>query len=205
MIMYFCDIIKTTNYMENSNKNHIIYAPVTLDFVTVSVEFCSFLEKTEAISRKEWIKTVLRILPLLYVKATLLPSVEILDEELSEIFVSEQDYMLISNQVASMLGEEDVYLDVFVVDMKYSDRPVSSFISEDIADIYQDIRNFVSIYQYGLEESMINALSICSENFRLYWGQKLVNVLRPLHTLVYKPIDDIDLSHDTREEENSWG
>ena len=191
--------------MESFDQNHIIYAPVTLDFVTVSVEFCSFLEKMEVTSRTEWIKTILRILPLLYVKATLLPSVELLDDEVSEIFVSEQDYMLISKQVASILGEEDVYLDVFVEDMKYSDRPVSSFVSEDIADIYQDIRNFVSVYQNGLEEAMISALNSCSENFRLYWGQKLVNVLRPLHTLVYKPIDDDqDLDQSIEKEDDSW-
>ena len=190
--------------MRSSNNNDIVYAPVTLDFVTVSVEFCSFLEKMKATSRTEWAKTMLRILPLIYVKATLLPSVEGLNDEMAEVFVSEQDYMLVSNQVASIVGEEDVYLDVFVVDMKYSDRPVSSLISEDIADIYQDIRNFVSVYQFGLEEAMINALNICTENFRLYWGQKLVNVLRPLHTLVYKPLDDIDLNQGIGKEENLW-
>ncbi len=190
--------------MESSNKKHIVYAPVTLDFVTVGVEFCSFLEKMETISRTEWAETILRILPLLYVKATLLPSVEVVEDEFPEIFVSEQDYTLVSNQVASIIGEEDVYLDVFVEDMKYSDRPVSALVSEDIADIYQDIRNFVSVYQHGLEESMISALNVCKENFRLYWGQKLVNVLRPLHSLVYKPIDDIDINQSMGEEE-SWG
>lgn len=190
--------------MTSSNDKHIVYAPVTIDFVTVSVEFCSFLEKMEVTSRKEWANTILRILPLLYVKATLLPSVETLNDETSEIFVNEQDYMLISNHVASILGEEDVYLDVFVDDMKYSDRPVSSFVSEDIADIYQDIRNFVSVYQHGLEESMIYALKDITENFRLYWGQKLVNVLRPLHTLVYKPLDEINLDHTIGEEDTPW-
>lgn len=190
--------------MASSNDKHIIYAPVSLDFVTVGVEFCAFLEKTEVTSRTEWVKTMLRILPLLYVKATLLPSVEVLSDEVVETFVSEQDYMLIQNHVASILGEEDVYLDVFVEDMKYSDRPVSSFVSEDIADIYQDIRNFVSVYQHGLEEPMVYALNDIKTNFRLYWGQKVVNVLRPLHALVYKPLDDIDLDHTIGEEGDLW-
>lgn len=158
----------------------------------------------EVTSRTEWSEIMLRILPLLYVKASLLPPIVDLEDELAEVFVSHEDYMLIANQVASVLGEEDVYLDVFVEDMKYSDRPVSSFVSEDIADIYQDIRNFVSVYQHGLEETMINALKVISENFRLYWGQKLVNVLRPLHALLYKPLADIDSDQNTEEEDNSW-
>lgn len=190
--------------MTSSNDINIVYAPVTLDFVTIGVEFCSFLEKMEVKSRTEWAKTMLRILPLLYVKATLLPSVEVIGDQMAEVFVKEQDYMLIANQVASVLAEEDVYLDVFVEDMKYSDRPVSSFVSEDIADIYQDIRNFVSVYQHGLDETMVFALNDIAENFRAYWGQKLVNVLRPLHALVYKPLDNINLDHTIGEEDIPW-
>ena len=191
--------------MTNSHINHIIYGPVTIDFVTVSVEFCSFLENTESPSRTEWIKTLAQILPLLYVKATLLPTVEdVIYDEYLETFVTEQDYIYVSNKVSKMLGENDVYLDVFIEDMKYSDRPVSSFISENIADIYQDIRNFVSIYQLGMEESMISALKVCMDNFRLFWGQKLVNVLRPLHSLIYKPNDDISFDDSIEEEVNLW-
>ena len=190
--------------MTNSHTNNIVYAPVILDFVTVSVEFCSFLESGKVSNRNEWMLTVLRMLPLLYVKATMLPSVEIIDDDFPETFVSEQDYIRVSNQISSMMGEDNVYLDVFIEDMKYSDRPISSFISEDIADIYQDIRNFVSVYQYGLEETMTSALHICTENFRSYWGQKLVNVLRALHSLVYKIEDDSNFDEYNGEEENLW-
>ena len=192
--------------MTNSHTNNIVYGPVTIDFVTVSVEFCSFLETTESHSRAEWIKTLAQILPLLYVKATLLPTVENINDEYIETFVTEQDYLFVSSKVSEMLGEHDVYLDVFIDDMKYSDRPVSSFISEDIADIYQDIRNFISIYQLGMEDSMVSALKVCTDNFRLFWGQKLVNVLRPLHSLIYKPNDDIssDFSGSIGEEDSLW-
>ena len=32
---------------------------------------------------------------------------------------------------------------------------------------------------------MNDSLAICQENFRLYWGQKLVNTLRALHEVKY--------------------
>ena len=190
--------------MTRSSTDNIVYAPVTLDFVTVGVEFCSFLENMQDSSRAEWMTTTLRILPLLYVKATLLPTVKIFNDDFPETFVSEQDYIRVSNQISKLLGEDNVYLEVFKEDMKYSDRPISSFISEDIADIYQDIRNFVSVYQYGLEETMKNALHICAENFRIYWGQKLVNVLRALHSLVYKPNDENDFKDYDIKEDDQW-
>ena len=32
---------------------------------------------------------------------------------------------------------------------------------------------------------MNDALYVCTENFKMYWGQKLVNALRALHSLKY--------------------
>ena len=164
----------------------IIYSQNVIDFIAVSVEFCSLLENEKTEERNKWINKILRLLPLIYIKGTLLPATTENNEEPPQTFVKEEDYNSIRYSVSEIMGEEDVYLDFYVEDMKYSDRPVSSFVSEDIADIYQDLRNFVSIYQYKLEGQMNDAIHICYQNFKSYWGQKLVNVLRPLHALIYK-------------------
>lgn len=162
-----------------------VYSKPVLDFVTVSVEFCAFLEKNDPMPRHEWLTRLTRLLPMLYLKALLLPEVVTASDDAPENFVREEDYMRVAGQIAAVMGEEDAYLDVFVEDMKYSDTPVSAFVSENIADIYQDVRNFVSVYQYELTEQMQDALAAYIENFRAYWGQKLVNVLRPMHALLY--------------------
>lgn len=189
--------------MKKDSTNEWIYAPSVIDFVTVAVEFCAFLEKDEMPLRDEWVKTMIKYLPLLYVKATLLPEVLPMEDANPETFVREEDYTRVLNRVNALLDNDDIYLDVFVEDMKYSDTPISSSISEDIADIYQDVRNFISVYQYGMEESMLEALWVCIENFRAYWGQKLVNVLRPLHTLAYHPSDN-DTTDDMSMEGDFW-
>ena len=169
--------------MLNKSNDSPIYLPAVLDFVTIAVEISSFLESDETISRDEWIDRILKMLPLLYVKASLLPDTFPLDDEPPATFVREEDYVRVSARIAAIMGDEDIYLDVFVDDMKYSDTPVRATVSENIADIYQDIRNFVSVYQFELTGQMQDAIFICKENFLLYWGQKLVNVLRPLHAL----------------------
>lgn len=166
-------------------SNNIIYSKQVIEFVTIGVEFCSLLEKEEQTTRKEWLEKMTRLLPMLYLKASLLPETIFMEDASQEIFVREEDYAHIAGKIAAIMGEEDVYLDVFVDDMKYSDTPVSAFVSENIADIYQDVRNFVSVYQYEIEDQMYAALTLVIENFKIYWGQKLVNVLRPLHTLLY--------------------
>ena len=167
----------------------IAYNKNVIDFVTVAVEFCAFLEKEQLPTRTEWIDNVLKILPLLYIKASLLPETWEMNDESPPTFVQESDYTIIANRVAEIMGDEDTYLDVFVDDMKYSDTPVSAFVSENVADIYQDVRNLVSVYQYELTEQMNDALHVCVSNFRDYWGQKLVNLLRPLHALKYRELE----------------
>jgi len=169
--------------MEKEEKSQIAYHKNVIDFVAVAAELCHFLESEAEISRKEWVERMLRLLPLLYVKTLLLPQASMLNEEVPPTFVREEDYARIVNRIAEVMGEEDTYLDVFVDEMKYSDRPISAFVSENLADLYQDIRNFVSVYQFELSDQMEDALVVCRENFLLYWGQKLVNVLRPLHAL----------------------
>lgn len=168
-----------------TENNNVVYSSAVIDFVATAVEFCSFLENDSYPSRLEFIEKTLKIIPVLYSKATLLPETELLEDDETESFVKEDDYSRVVALISNVMGEEDVYLDVFIEDMKYSDTPISSFVSEDIADIYQDVRNFITIYQYNLSDQMNNALYMCRENFRTYWGQKLVNVIRPLHSLLY--------------------
>ncbi len=92
--------------------------------------------------------------------------------------------------LANILAEKDDYLDVFVSDMKYSDQPITRNISEDLADIYQDIKDFIFVFQLGFNETMNDSLALCQENFRLHWGQKLVNTLRALHEVKYAQDED---------------
>lgn len=188
--------------MSTIDSDNIIYSPGAIELVTVGVEFCAFIENESLVDREEWISKMLHILPLLYIKTSQLPEIIQINEELPETFVKEEDYARVTTNIASIIGEEDVYLDVFIEDMKYSDRPISSFVSEDIADIYQDIRNLISVYQYKLDEQMNDALFVCQQHFKTYWGQKLVNVIRPLHSILYNEDENKDFSDETETEIN---
>ena len=74
--------------------------------------------------------------------------------------------------------------------MKYSDTPITASVSEDLSDIYQDLKNFITVFERGVTDNMNDALYLCIENFKSYWGQKLVNVLRALHSLKYTIVND---------------
>ena len=177
-------------------ESELIFERNVVEFVTVAAEFCKFLEQAETTPRNAFVDTSLKILPLLYLKAEMLPACERMGEDDLETFVTEDAYEVLRMNIAGIMTEKDDYLDVFVSEMKYSDQPIRKFISEELADIYQDIRDFIFVFQLGLNETMHDALAICQENFKLYWGQKLVNALRALHDAKYNGNDDDEEEED---------
>lgn len=176
--------------MEKYSK--VIFDKNTVEFVTVAAEYCGFLERARERKCSDFVDTALKILPLLYLKASLLPPCEQIGEEEPETFVTEEDYELIRITIAELLGAKDDYLEVFLPDMAYSDTPIKKCISEDLADIYQDLKDFISVFQLGLNETMNDSLVICKEHFGEYWGQRLVNTMRALHDVKYSHADDAE-------------
>lgn len=168
--------------MGESNM-HYVYQEPAIEFVTVAVQLCLYLEQADEHEKNDFIEKMLCLLPLLYLKARLLPkSTEEMDGYL-ERFVTEYEYDNLRQTIANKLGSDDVYLEVFVEDMRYSDEPITACISENIADIYQEMKDLACNYQTREESVMNDALVNCIEAFEQHWGQKLLNVLRPLHAL----------------------
>ena len=83
------------------------------------------------------------------------------------------------------LLQEDIYLEVFMEDMKYSDTPISASVSENLADLYQEFFNLIHSIQDALTETQHEMLCQCKINFVNYWGQTLCNVLRALNAIYY--------------------
>ncbi len=166
-------------------RNNPIYARDTIEFVTVALEFCSFVEKTGEKGLFDFVDKATKLLPLLYLKATLLPQIEEDEESDTEQFVTEDMYETVRNRIARLLGEKDTYLETFHPDMPYSDAPIAAFISENLADVYQDTANFIFLFRQENETLMREAVASCGRNFREYWGQQALNALKALHTVRY--------------------
>lgn len=168
-----------------------IYQRDVLEFVTVAVQYCAFLEGIEGKQRSEVLDIMSKLMPLLYLKGTLLPRYELLDDEeaMPADYVTEENYDIIRCNIASIMADRDDYLDVFVEDMKYSDTPVLATISENLADIYQELKNFAYVYKLGVEADMMTAVAVVKMNFEDEWGQKAANVLRAIHEVKYDEDD----------------
>ena len=108
-----------------------IYERNTLEFVTVALEYCTFVEAAGNTGLFDFVDKATKLLPLLYLKASLLPEVESEEETELELSVSEDMYESVRSRIAGLLGERDSYLETFHADMRYSDTPIAAFISEN--------------------------------------------------------------------------
>ncbi len=175
--------------MDGEQLNPIVYSKNTIEFVTVANEYCRFVEGVSNEPARDFLLKVQKILPLLYLKTSILPSFESEEEMLLEKFVSEVDYNFLQQKMMNLLGEHDDYKEVFDQGMQFSEQALSASISEDLADVYQDLKDFIMSYQVGNELIMQEAMWACLNNFRNFWGQKLVNCQRAVHELVYSDIE----------------
>ena len=172
--------------------SQVIFDNNSIEFVTVAAEYCGFIERSREVGKQSFVDTALKILPLLYLKASLLPECELMGEDDLETFVTEDDYEYVRRSIAKVLGAQDDYLEVFHPDMAYSDTPIKKCISEDLADIYQDLKDFIGVFQSGLNVTMNDSLCVCREHFAEFWGQRLVNTMRALHDVKYHSSSEDD-------------
>ncbi len=165
-------------------ENNPVYDRNTLEFVTVALEYCKFVESSDWVL-PDFVDKATKILPLLYLKAALLPAIEPNELFEPEMSVTEEMYESVRYRIAALLEDKDSYLETFLPDMVYSETPIIAFISENLADVYQDVGNFVSLFRQGNEFVMREIIGVCYQNFCNYWGQPLLNALKALHHLRY--------------------
>lgn len=160
-----------------------VYQEATIAFVTAAAQTCLLIEQSESHAREEWIEQMLRLLPILYLRTRMVEEAELLLEEEPQRFVTEEDYNYMLIGMRNLLGSDDAYLDVFVDQGIYTDEVQTAYISEGIADIYQELKDMAAAFQTGQEAIMNDAVVLCREAFDTHWGQKLLAVMRALHAL----------------------
>lgn len=152
-----------------------IYAKNVVEFVTVGVEYCAFMERVQEKTYSTFVPVLQKLLPFLYLKASMVNKPISLCDDNLQTFVTEVDYEKIRATSAGILGQYDE---------EFTGEEVVS-VSECLADVYQDMKDFLMNYKSGNEEVMNDAVFTVIENFELYWGKRLLQALSIVHKLTY--------------------
>jgi hypothetical protein len=186
----------------DNGKEGLVYSGPVIEFVAVANEVCIFMEQAGGFTKKDLIEKTRKILPLLYYKAGLLPATEPFYHEGTEKFVSEEDWQIIHDNILGRIGSHNDYAEIPDPVYKDTEDNVGGSIAEDMADIYQDLKDFLMVYRMGTVELMNDAIWECVQHFEQFWGQKLLNSLRYLHSLSF---GNEDLSDEDEDRERDKG
>lgn len=184
---------------------NVVYSREVIEFTAVGNEYCHILEEAASVDGTALMKVLQKLLPLLYVKALNLPEIESKLDEETEKFVREEDWLLVKDTLTPKFGAANDYVDLNP-DKEATEELIYGDLAENLADIYQDVKDFLMVYRVGTIELMNDALWECRESFRLFWGQKLVNTIRAVHLALADPEkigEQIPLDGE-REDKSEW-
>jgi hypothetical protein len=145
------------------------FTPAVATFVWRAGEFCTFIQEAGKLSLDEKIDGARRYLAPLYMAALDLPSVEPSDNA-KPTHTPEPP----SNWQAFEAFE--TYWEVF--DPYELDQPVAGSLSDDLLDVYRDIRRGLALWEYRDDQ---NAIWEWRFSFESHWGDHAVDALRALH------------------------
>lgn len=153
------------------------------EFFAVATEFCAFLTKAEKFTRGQFVDKSLKLLSLLYLKASLLDEYAGDYDGYLERYVSEDAYNAIHAKVNDILGEHEMYFDITEAAGYETGETVNVSASECYADIFQDVMNFVEQFRDFEEEERMAAVSDIYRSFADFWGIRVLMLSAELHLL----------------------
>lgn len=157
-----------------------------LAFIGLASEYCAAIESATTADKEEFTALMLRLLPRIYITASdLTPPPAIEEYDPLAPYLDADTYERVRGNLASLMGEDDAYLDTPAEAMRYSEEPVARTISESLADIYQPLLDCALAVRDSEGALLGQATAWARDTFAEYWGQSLVDVLRPLHHIFY--------------------
>jgi hypothetical protein len=171
--------------MENENLSQPEISMSVLELLRVAHEYCIFAENADTRKPEDILDFFRKIGPLLYLKGALLPMVDPEYPEANERFVTEEEWQAIFNIYRSVLMPVDEY---YRVDHEYGVdyEAIKASLSENFSDIYQDLKDFLLLYQRNNRDARQNAVHECRRLFESRWGLKILENLRYIHFLANK-------------------
>jgi hypothetical protein len=168
--------------MMNDITQHPVYSKNVLELITVANDYCITMSKIDT-TKKSWLIGYLqKICPLLYLKASLLPVIEVQNPEANERFLTQEEWEFLFNQLRNKFTDNDEF---WYIDLSAAHRdPVKGSIAECLSDIYQDLKDFITLYQKTTLDAKENAVFEVRDSFEKRWGYLLVDVHKALHHII---------------------
>jgi hypothetical protein len=177
------------------SQEELIKSRKVLEFLTVANEYCLLIERCKEYPGDNLMEILHRILPLVYLKGSLLPDITPSDAEQLERYVTEDQWEERLIELREILKDIDSYWDIHHPEEKVAE-PQTASVAEDLADLYQELKDFMLLYQKPLTAARENAVAACKHFFADHWGRKALKAALIIHQHLYPCCEGHDHDHD---------
>lgn len=167
-------------------------------FVKNCEEYCKLIESLDEMTSVNVLQDIKIALLPVYAKVHRIVRPKTKYEHDAEKYVTERQYNKVRKILIAIIGQRDSYNEIFNPEKPNSKKSTQASLSEDLTDIYQDLKDFVQWHNQGTFEAMNDAIIELVDTFGKFWGMKLLNAVRYIHAFQYiKPsayggLDDVD-------------
>ena len=163
------------------NQESSSLSPQALSLAGLAVEFGKVLANATEKEPQEFLRECLRYLPRIFISACDLkiygedscPVTEDFNTGAISDSVTEEQYEMVREGIAKLLGEYDVY----------SDTPVGVSLSEQLADIFQCVVDFAATMGMCDGDTATDVLSEFKYRFHSYLSETICSAQRAVNTL----------------------
>ncbi len=158
-----------------------VEAKNTKELFLVASQFCTFIDNIQTFEKDQIVDYLLKISPLMYLKGSLIPEIILEDNSFCEQFFTEEQYELLYLSLKEKLSEIDFFE---FYNWRLNEVETKS-LCELLTDIYQDMKDFLFLYNKNILASQEAALFLIRMNFLHHWGESITALLPYLHYLSY--------------------
>lgn len=151
------------------------------EFIMVANEYCHLVENVRKYESTVVVEILRKILPMLYLKGSILKPIENIDESYAQRFVTEENYEILLNELHLQLKAIDK---VLLYD-EVKNQAIEYSLSEWLCDIYQDLKDVLLLLGRPLNEEKLAANNMAVSWFEERWGNEVVLAMPILHRATF--------------------
>ena len=162
-------------------QNHPFYSKNVLEILTVANDYCLTFSKLDNTSAGNLIDYLQKVCPLLYLKCSLIPDIEVENPDANERIFTEEEWETLFNTLRNKFKKDDEF---WIIDPSANHKdPIKLSLAECLTDIYQELKDFLLLYQKSSLDAKENAVNELNESFEKSLGYNLLDAHRQIHHL----------------------
>ena len=150
------------------------------EYIDSAIVYCDFIESTETINSVEFLTKIRLLLLTLYQQGFMFPLYNGNSQPDTEDLLGES-YFIVLKKIAQKIGNTNFYTHMYDPTNSKDDKPVVGALSDDLGDIYRDLKGAILQLDLDSETARARALWDLHFLFRNHYAEHIINALYAIH------------------------